>query len=705
MFQTLPETVSFIKDCLDKYYENNKTDILDFEDFLFTLLDSVSNRVKISYPRTVRMAKSVQELAEGDLEPSKVLTIDSPIMYKGHQMWMLTAEKELELHMGYLNGDKRFFSNFKIDAKILPHAILGGSTGSGKSVCLNAIIFSLLFLYPPWELNLYMSDSKIAEFARYGIEHTIPHIKVIAATSDSGFIISMLDSMYEEMNLLNNVISKKGVNNIADYREVTDLVIPRKLLIADEYQTTLKDAGNRKKFIIAKYDDFARLGRSTNYNMLLASQEVDDEVKPILTNIPIRMCLKSATKVSELILGNDQGALGDVGTGKIYVTDNPFSGDKSLNKKFRVPFQSKEEFIEQGLFLENLGKQFGLVSNVNFYDERSKLVDREFINLVKQRDVPNSIVLGTPSFISDKPDRFQVNFDDSDIENILVYSTTSQSCHRFFKSIYFNALDDLEKKTVSHAFLVADDGIKGSFDPPSDGFNSYYTIRDTNSPIWKQFSQQPYIRALLIEADSLAFSSPVFDDEVSKKFYSDVMENKFASEINYSRMYYLLSLMETDFYQVGFGINKITRVEDRNNLKAKIVKSCFLTIFNLGDEFLNSRVYKSDIPTKIVHVIGHNKINGLGRGSHNLSSIKSMLMDSYLGNVKFIFYSTNLDELYDINNGFAYYIVENGDSVYSKIKCEDPPVVRPVCAMFFSRLKGSDKVRVFKKLSLTSDKI
>lgn len=705
MFQTLPDTIKFVKDCLENYYENNKADILNFEGFLFTLLDSVSNRVKVSYPRTIRVAKSVQEMAEGDLEPLKTITIDSPLMYKGHQMWMLTADKELELHMGYLNGDKRFFSSFKIDAKLIPHAILGGSTGSGKSVCLNVIIFSLLFLYPPWELQLYMSDSKIAEFARYGIEHSIPHIKVIAATSDSGFIISMLDHLYDEMNLLNSVVSKKGVSNVADYREIINQAIPRKLLIADEYQMTLKDAGNRKKAIVAKYDDFARLGRSTNYNMLLASQEVDDDVKPILNNIPIRMCLKSSTKVSELILGNDQGALGDVGTGKIYVNDNPFSGDKSGNRKFRVPFQSKSEFIEQGVFLEELGKQIGVVSNVNFYDERSKLTDREFIKQVKERDVSNSLVLGTPSFISQTPDRFQVNFDDTDIENILIYSTTSQSCHRFFKSIYFNALEDLKGNKVSHAFLVADEGIKGSFDPPSDGFNSYYTIRDLNSPIWKQFAQQPYIRSLLIEAESLAFSMPVFDDEVSKSFYREVMGDDFVSSINHSRMYYLLSLMDTDFYQVGFGMNKISSTDEKNSLKAKIVKNCFLTIFNLGEEFLNSKVSKSDIPTKIIHVVGHNKINGLGRNTRNMDSIKNMLMDAYLGNIKFIFYSTNLDELYDINNGFAYYIVENGDNVYNKIKCEDAPVVRPVCAMFFSRLKGSDKVRIFKKLSLPSDKI
>ena len=686
-----------------KYIDEHAVHAIDYEDFIANVLDQKAAQAKVTYPREIRIAKPIKDLLDGDFEPARVLTIPSPILYKGHPIWTQEASSGVELHAGYINGDKRFLSEIKLDAKDLPHGTLAGSTGSGKSVTLNAMVFAMLFLYPPWELNLYLADPKIVEFSRYANCHHVPHIKSIGATGDTGYIVSMLKKMYKDMNDMNTVFSKVGAKNLKEFEQKTNLRVPRVVGIFDEYQTLIKEAGKNVKEIIDIFDLIARLGRSTGYNLFLASQEVASEVKPILANIPVRLCLKCTENVSTMILGNDEGALGDVGIGKLYANTKPNQKNPDDNIKFRVPYQNDDQFVEEGKFLEKVGLEMNLYEPVNFYDEKAKITDEQFLKTVEDKKA-NSVIIGIPSFVCPTPDRFEVEFNGDDFENFLVYASDGRGVYRFFKTFYLNALvDKVKNPKVQHDFIIADKSMIGSYDPESDGFKTY-SIRGTDSVYWKSYQRMPYVRLLAITVDEKAFESPVYDDKESIELYNALMKGKGANNVNYSRMFYMRKLLNDGGFKKYFGLDKIYKEDELRVRQQTLMVVCFNTIFNVSSKFVDCRLTYDDLDWRVVHVVGHQRVNGLGRSTRNMDPIKQMLMDAPLGKMRYVFYSSNLSEFSEINDGFRYYILDNASKVAMKVKCDNYPLsVRPASSVFFDRTLAEDNVKTFKKISIPGD--
>ena len=697
---------NFKTECHDKtseYLDKNAIHALGFESFLENLLSQKAQQSKLSYPREIRVAKPIKDLLDGDFEPSKIITIPSPILYKGNPIWTQEASEGVEIQLGYVNNDKRFLSDIKLDSKDLPHGTLAGSTGSGKSVTLNAIIFSMFYLYPPWELNVHLADPKIVEFSRYATAHHIPHIKSIGATGDTGYILSMLQSMYKDMSDMNNVIKKVNAKNLAEFEKKTNLRVPRVVGVFDEYQTLIKEAGKNVQYIIKLFDLIARLGRSTGYNLLLASQEVAPEVKPILSNVPVRLCLKCDEKVSDMILGNNEGALGDVGVGKLYANTKPNQKNPDDNVKFKVPYQSDEEFSEEGKFLEKVGKDLNVYTPPSFYDETAKLKDDKFLSILKTKK-PNSTIIGIPSFVCSTPDRFEVEFTGDDFENFLIYSPDGKSVFRFFKTFYLNALTDRDNgNKVDHDFVVADKSMLGPYDPSSDGFPCY-SIRGTDSMYWKSYRRMPYLRLMILEVDQKSFDYPIYDDKESIDKYNELMKGRGANNVNYSRMHYARQVLEEPAFSKYFEMDKLYNKAEVEVAKNSLLVAYFGSIFKLGSKYVDCRVTYDDLPWRVIHVVGHQRINGLGRSTKSLESVKQMLMDAPLGKMRYVFYSSNLSEISEINDGFRYYILENASRAAMKVKCDDYPVsVRPAAAVFFDRTIAENSVRTFKKVSLPDD--
>uniref|UniRef100_UPI00374E61C7 FtsK/SpoIIIE domain-containing protein n=1 Tax=Paraclostridium bifermentans TaxID=1490 RepID=UPI00374E61C7 len=157
------------------------------------------------YPKKILLPKSLDDMLKGDLRPSDdSITISGPLDMDGLPIWFDSSTDKVDIHMGTQNGDSRFpcteaFSDSTI------HMLLAGSTGSGKSVALNDLIYAMCLQYAPWEINLVMSDAKIVEFKAYAKGHQLPHISAIAATGDSDYLISVLRYYYNEMIDMNTV--------------------------------------------------------------------------------------------------------------------------------------------------------------------------------------------------------------------------------------------------------------------------------------------------------------------------------------------------------------------------------------------------------------------------------------------------------------------------------------------------------------------
>ena len=240
----------------------------------FPILEAQAKR---TYPYGVKIPKSIAAMKEGDFEPGQIITIKEPIKGLWSNIWFGDASSGVYLRPGYVDGNSSLISDQRLDDKTI-HMFLGGSTGQGKSVTLNAFIFGLCLEYAPWEVALTLCDAKMVEFKPYATQHPLPHVRSVAATGDVDYLLSVLADLRSEMMLLNEIIISSGAKKIEDFRKVTGLSIPQNLIIIDECQAMFKNAGRKARILESILDDVARLGRNTGYHLLLASQELGSEI-------------------------------------------------------------------------------------------------------------------------------------------------------------------------------------------------------------------------------------------------------------------------------------------------------------------------------------------------------------------------------------------------------------------------------------------
>ena len=701
MLSGLDRLQTVVPKLVKEYRESTPMNALDYDVFLNNFLAYESSKNSITYPYTVNIPRSRDEMLNGDFSPSRQIVVEGPISYEGNEIWTGSSSKGIELHFGYENGDKRYYSQFMLDGKTKAHGVMAGSTGAGKSVALNVLLFNILFNYAPWEVEVLLSDPKISEFKRYGTEHHIPHISTIAATGDTGYLLSVLTRFEDDMQKDNAVLAKAGVTSVTDFREVTKLNLPRKVLVLDETTAMFESDPKKTKEIEKLISSVARLGRSVGYHLILASQSIDSTMSGMIHNIPVRMCLKcNEAKTSTMILGNDQGALGDVGNGKMYVNQEATRGDKKDNKKFRVPLQSKDQFSKQGIFLDKCGERLGFRRKVNFYDEEAKLFEEKLISLCRTRENLSSLVIGEPSFVCDTPEKLELIFKYKDNENVLVFAQSMDDCHRYFKTMYVNALED-RVKGIRHKFLVGDDEFLKEIDPKEDGFVRF-NIKETESPIWVSTVRSIYSLILIQEVDALVFRRLLTNEESDKRF-DDLITGIARSNTNRSRMLYANELLETPKNMKNFKLDQISNKETLRKTKDEILVYLFDIIKSLGSEYVTKAITIECLPIQYYHLVGLQKIYGMGRGARStaLEVIKKLFQDAYSARCVFIGYTNNMEDFSDCSSGFRYFILDKVSKFSGKVRCSEyPEQVRPVCAVLYDNLMTSE-VRTFKRISLS----
>lgn len=235
------------------------------------------------------------------------------------------------------------------------HALIAGQTGSGKSVLMHNLIFNLMMEYPPWELDLYLADFKRVEFSKYMTGSArAPHIAACAATSEIRYVISLIRHLVDCMNAREDFLKIAGFQKIAKFREARpDMVLPRILLIVDEFQQLFLEASvSESEQIHRMLTAIVKKGRATGVHIIFASQDLSQTLsRPVLSNFRMRVALNCDPNVSMDVLGNRKAASCE--TGYVYVNNSDYS--EKTNRRFEVPHinmeptqKDKADAIENG---------------------------------------------------------------------------------------------------------------------------------------------------------------------------------------------------------------------------------------------------------------------------------------------------------------------------------------------------------------------
>ncbi|MDP2941150.1 MAG: DNA translocase FtsK [Candidatus Omnitrophota bacterium] len=188
------------------------------------------------------------------------------------------------------------------DLDEMPHLLIAGTTGSGKTVCVNSLILSLLFKHPPNELKFLMIDPKMVELMPF---NGLPHL-LCPVVTDAKKASTALNWVVNEMEERYQLLAKAGARSIESYNEKQEK-IPYIIVIIDEFADLMTVARDQIENAITR---LAQLSRAVGIHLLLATQRpsVDVITGVIKANLPARISFKVASKVDSRTVLDMNGA-------------------------------------------------------------------------------------------------------------------------------------------------------------------------------------------------------------------------------------------------------------------------------------------------------------------------------------------------------------------------------------------------------------
>src|SRR5262249_13634740 len=184
------------------------------------------------------------------------------------QWWTSDSRQGLHVPLGRAGATKR--QALKLGQGTAQHVLVAGKTGSGKSTLLHALITNLSLFYSPEEVELYLVDfKKGVEFKTYAA-HELPHARVVAIESEREFGLSVLQRLDAELRVRGEKFRNAGVQDLNNYRQAKpDDVMPRILLVVDEFQEFFVDDDRIAQDAAQLLDRLVRQGRAFGLHVLL----------------------------------------------------------------------------------------------------------------------------------------------------------------------------------------------------------------------------------------------------------------------------------------------------------------------------------------------------------------------------------------------------------------------------------------------------
>lgn len=268
------------------------------------------------------------------------------------------------------------------DLATMPHMLIAGATGSGKSVCINTLVVSLLYKYSPKEVKLLMVDPKVVELSVY---NGIPHL-LIPVVTDPKKAAAALNWAVNEMNKRYKLFAEASVRNIESYNALFDkgLIeekLPYTVIIVDELADLMMACPNDVEDYICR---LAQMARAAGMHLIIATQRpsVDVITGVIKANIPSRISFAVSSGIdsrtildqtgAEKLLGRGDMLYCPIGENKPIRVQGAFISEEEVEKVVSfIKDEEEENDYEEAIIehIENESKDGGKVSESSDEDE------------------------------------------------------------------------------------------------------------------------------------------------------------------------------------------------------------------------------------------------------------------------------------------------------------------------------------------------
>ena len=336
------------KEKIEEFFKNYKIDI-DCKD-VYVGINSITYVIDLKCKNKVSTIKSYKDdlmLIFNAIDVEFQVAINGTAYLGIH----LIKNKDKILMLGDLIQDKEFVQakqtipiiigkdfNDKIvieDLTQLPHLLIAGTTGTGKSNFLSTIIVDIIYKLKPSEVKLVLVDTRRTNFQRF---NTLPHLLVPVIT-ESQKAIGVLAYLIQEMSNRYKLFENKKVDNIDSYNKISEEKLPRIITIIEDFYDLMMDTGKEIEIYIQK---LIQMCRASGINIIISTQRPSTNVITgvIKANIPSRIAFKVPSQTDSKTIIDVAGAeelliYGDilfskVGECKIKRVQTPYISDKEI---------------------------------------------------------------------------------------------------------------------------------------------------------------------------------------------------------------------------------------------------------------------------------------------------------------------------------------------------------------------------------------
>ncbi len=256
------------------------------------------------------------------------------------------------------------------DLSSMPHLLIAGTTGSGKSVCINTILLSLLYRHKPDLCKFILIDPKMLELSTYeGIPHLLCPVITEAkrAATVLGWVVKEMENRYKLM-------TKVGVRNIGGYNSKHRLPMPYIVVVVDEMSDLMMVAGKEIENYIQK---LSQMARAAGIHIIMATQRpsVDVITGTIKANFPTRVSFQVSSKIDSRTILGEQGAEQLLGKG-----DMLYMSSANRITRIHAPYVSENEIENINNFLRSQGEPEYVNEILNLSDEKENRLESDKSN-------------------------------------------------------------------------------------------------------------------------------------------------------------------------------------------------------------------------------------------------------------------------------------------------------------------------------------